>query len=114
MRARNLARVIVELKRGVRIVGTTDQAKVSPTTQVFGFSGSSNGSRGSGIRRLTADLCDQLIHIPMSGSVECLNETVATVCYLRPKDSDHFIGFKKVSELAVVGAVGACKGILPK
>ena len=39
------------------------------------------GAEGSGIRRLTADKCDELIQIPMKGSVHCLNVSVATgVC----------------------------------
>ncbi|MDA7699492.1 23S rRNA (guanosine(2251)-2'-O)-methyltransferase RlmB, partial [bacterium] len=38
-------------------------------------------AEGSGIRRLTADICDDLIQIPMAGSVDCLNVSVATgVC----------------------------------
>ena len=52
------------------------------------------GVEGSGIRRLTADLCDQLIQIPMDGTVECLNVSVATgVCLFEAKDST----FKLVS-----------------
>ena len=44
------------------------------------------GAEGTGIRRLTADLCDQLIQIPMDGSVECLNVSVATgVCLFEAK-----------------------------
>ena len=53
------------------------------------FSGSVGlvmGAEGTGIRRLTADLCDQLIQIPMYGSVECLNVSIATgVCLFEAK-----------------------------
>ena len=39
------------------------------------------GSEGDGLRRLTTEQCDQLIKLPMLGSVESLNVSVATgVC----------------------------------
>ena len=39
------------------------------------------GAEGKGIRRLTAENCDFLVQIPMNGTVECLNVSVATgVC----------------------------------
>ena len=38
-------------------------------------------SEGQGIRRLTAELCDFLVRIPMAGVIESLNVSVATgVC----------------------------------
>ncbi len=39
------------------------------------------GAEGTGMRRLTEDNCDFLIKIPMAGTVDCLNVSVATaVC----------------------------------
>jgi 23S rRNA (guanosine2251-2'-O)-methyltransferase len=35
------------------------------------------GSEGQGMRRLTAELCDFLVAIPMAGRVESLNVSVA-------------------------------------
>ena len=86
MRARNLARVLRELK-GIFLLGTSDQAKHSLYEANFsGSIGLVMGAEGSGIRRLTADLCDQLIQIPMDGTVECLNVSVATgVCLFEAK-----------------------------
>ena len=39
------------------------------------------GSEGEGMRRLTGDKCDEIARIPLSGTVPCLNLSVATgVC----------------------------------
>jgi len=76
----NLARTIEQLKKaGIWIVGTSDKAQKpiydidlkDPLAIVM-------GAEGKGLRRLTGDLCDFLAHIPMQGSVECLNVSVAT------------------------------------
>ena len=82
-RVRNLANFMKELNfLGIKLLGTSDQAKHSlyevdwtgPMALIM-------GAEGSGIRRLTADKCDELIQIPMKGSVHCLNVSVATgVC----------------------------------
>jgi 23S rRNA (guanosine2251-2'-O)-methyltransferase len=36
------------------------------------------GAEGEGMRRLTAEQCDQLVRLPMQGQVESLNVSVAT------------------------------------
>ncbi|WP_372591594.1 23S rRNA (guanosine(2251)-2'-O)-methyltransferase RlmB [Guyparkeria sp.] len=80
----NLARTLADLKQqGVWIVGTAGSGPVSlyecdfarePVAVVM-------GAEGSGLRRLTQDRCDQLIHIPMASGVESLNVSVASaVC----------------------------------
>src|SRR5690606_21513396 len=79
----NLARTLRALKeRGVWVVGTDDQASDSlhavdarqPMAWVM-------GAEGEGMRRLTRETCDQLVNIPMLGSVESLNVSVASaVC----------------------------------
>ena len=82
-RVRNLARFMKELQaRGVRLVGTSDQAKCTIfDSDLKGSLGLVVGAEETGIRRLTADNCDQLVNIPMRGSIECLNVSVATgVC----------------------------------
>jgi 23S rRNA (guanosine2251-2'-O)-methyltransferase len=79
-RAPNLARTLTWLKEaGVWVVGADAAARQSlhatklapPVALVL-------GGEGRGVRRLTRDLCDELVFIPMAGSVESLNVSVAT------------------------------------
>lgn len=79
----NLARSMRALKdRDVWLVGTDDQA-ASSVHQVDGrrSMGWVMGAEGEGMRRLTRETCDELVNIPMLGSVESLNVSVASaVC----------------------------------
>jgi 23S rRNA (guanosine2251-2'-O)-methyltransferase len=82
-RVTNLARAMDKLKDlGVRIIGTADGAQKSIYQQdLSGPIGMVLGSEGEGMRRLTGDKCDDIARIPLSGTVPCLNLSVATgVC----------------------------------
>lgn len=79
----NLARCLRDLKsRGVWIIGTDEEGDQTPdqvdlTMPVAWVM----GAEGEGMRHLTRELCDMLVRIPMAGSVESLNVSVATgVC----------------------------------
>ena len=79
----NLARFLGQLKeRNVWIIGTAGEAEQSVyQTKFSGATALVMGAEGSGMRRLTRENCDQLINIPMAGSVSSLNVSVATgVC----------------------------------
>ena len=79
----NLARVLRRLKEsGIWLAGTTDSAGQGLyETDLSGPIGLVMGSEGKGMRRLTAELCDYHLQIPMQGSVSSLNVSVATaVC----------------------------------
>ncbi|MBT3200599.1 MAG: 23S rRNA (guanosine(2251)-2'-O)-methyltransferase RlmB [Phycisphaerales bacterium] len=79
----NLARAMERLKDlGVQFLGTSDRAtQLLYNTDLSGPLAIVMGSEEKGMRRLTTDKCDTLVSIPMAGSVECLNVSVATaVC----------------------------------
>jgi 23S rRNA (guanosine2251-2'-O)-methyltransferase len=83
IQATNLARVLRTFKkRGIWLAGTSDEASGSLyETDLTGPLALVMGNEGSGLRRLTAELCDYLVRIPMAGVVESLNVSVATgVC----------------------------------
>jgi len=76
----NLSRMLEKLqKAGVWICGAAGEADKTltevdmciPTAIVM-------GSEDRGLRRLTRESCDHLVRIPMRGSVESLNVSVAT------------------------------------
>jgi 23S rRNA (guanosine2251-2'-O)-methyltransferase len=76
----NLARTLRELKdRGVWLAGAEaggaenlfDADLSGPLAWVL-------GAEGSGLRRLTRELCDRIVAIPLLGTVASLNVSVAT------------------------------------
>jgi 23S rRNA (guanosine2251-2'-O)-methyltransferase len=76
----NLARTMKDLKaRGIWLIGTADDAPQSLwQAKLEGALGLVLGAEGEGLRRLTRDTCDHLVSIPMMGSVESLNVSVAS------------------------------------
>ncbi|HMQ04037.1 MAG TPA: 23S rRNA (guanosine(2251)-2'-O)-methyltransferase RlmB [Pyrinomonadaceae bacterium] len=75
----NLNRLIEDLKkRNIWVVGATDDARIEytswdwtqPTALIL-------GSEGSGLHRLVAENCDELVNIPMYGRINSLNVSVA-------------------------------------
>lgn len=76
----NLAHALRGLKKaGVYIVGTANDAQISlykmkleiPVAIVM-------GGEGKGMRQLTRNICNEIMHIPMMGMVESLNVSVAS------------------------------------
>ncbi len=79
----NLARTLKSIQEtGVWITGAAGEAKESVyQADLRGPVALVMGAEGKGMRRLTREHCDNLINIPMAGSVSSLNVSVATgVC----------------------------------
>ena len=79
----NLARTLRDLKeRHILLIGTTEDAEKGLYDADFtGGAALVMGSEGEGMRRLTRETCDVLVSVPMFGSVESLNVSVASgVC----------------------------------
>jgi len=76
----NLARTLRELKEhGVWLVGLAGESNDNIyACDLKGPVAIVMGAEGEGMRRLTKEHCDYLVHIPMSGTVESLNVSVAT------------------------------------
>ncbi|GBG12883.1 23S rRNA (guanosine2251-2'-O)-methyltransferase [Novimethylophilus kurashikiensis] len=76
----NLARTLRELKEaGVWLVGAAAEAEGDLfTTKLTGPIALVMGAEGTGLRRLTSETCDALVRIPMFGTVESLNVSVAS------------------------------------
>ncbi len=80
VRVVNLARCLRSLaQQGIWIVGTADDARDSLYSARFdGPLALVMGAEGRGLRRLTREVCDAVVGIPMLGSVGSLNVAVAT------------------------------------
>lgn len=83
VRVTNLSRTLEALKeRGVWLFGAAGEAEKSIyDNDLTGSMALVMGAEGAGLRRLTRELCDHLVKLPMAGSVSSLNVSVATgVC----------------------------------
>lgn len=83
VRVTNLARTMRAMQeQGVWIVGTAGEATHDVyDAKLTGSLAIVMGAEGDGMRRLTRETCDDLIKIPMAGSVSSLNVSVASgVC----------------------------------
>lgn len=80
VRVTNLARTLTALKdAGVWIYGTAGDAGESLFARdLTGPVAIVMGAEGHGLRRLTRERCDVLVHLPMAGEVSSLNVSVAT------------------------------------
>ena len=75
----NLARTLRTLKdRGVWLLGAEAGGESLYAADLTGPIGWVLGAEGTGLRRLTRDLCDRLVGIPLVGTVASLNVSVAT------------------------------------
>ena len=89
LRVKNLVRALEELKKdGFWVVGTD----VGEAQDALGFDWPQKtilvlGGEGSGMRRLTKEKCDFLIHLPLAGKISSLNvaQTAAVCLYLKAK-----------------------------
>ena len=81
----NLARAIEELQQAdYMVIGLAGEASKSIyETDLKGKIALVLGAEGEGMRRLTRERCDLLVRLPMKGSVESLNVSVAcgVCCY---------------------------------
>jgi 23S rRNA (guanosine2251-2'-O)-methyltransferase len=92
----NLARTLRELKeREILLIGMADDAEKGLYEADFsGAAALVMGSEGEGMRRLTRETCDVLVGIPMFGSVESLNVSVASgVCLYEARRQRIAAGF---------------------
>ncbi len=76
----NLARTLRDLQQaGVWVMGAAGETETSiHQTDLKGGLALVMGAEGKGLRRLTRECCDVLVKIPMVGTVESLNVSVAT------------------------------------
>ena len=76
----NLARALREIQeRNVWVIGADGEAKRDLyEVDQSGAIAWVLGAEGTGLRRLTGETCDELARIPMLGTVESLNVSVAS------------------------------------
>ncbi|MBE1287527.1 MAG: 23S rRNA (guanosine(2251)-2'-O)-methyltransferase RlmB [Alteromonadaceae bacterium] len=76
----NLARTLADIQQqGVWVVGTAgEDEQLLYDCDMSGPTALVMGAEGKGMRRLTREKCDELIKLPMFGSVSSLNVSVAT------------------------------------
>lgn len=80
----NLKRTMSELKSlGIWMYGAAGEGRQGYTQIDYsGPTGLVLGAEGKGLRRLTRDACDELVQIPMAGTVSSLNVSVAAGVFL--------------------------------
>jgi 23S rRNA (guanosine2251-2'-O)-methyltransferase len=76
----NLKRTLKEIKTlGIWLYGAAGEGRQTYTQIDYrGAAALVVGAEGKGLRRLTRDACDELVQIPMAGTVSSLNVSVAT------------------------------------
>lgn len=76
----NLARTLRTMQEaGIWVVGTAGEAEqMLFDCKLTGPMAIVMGAEGKGMRRLTRETCDELVKLPMAGSVSSLNVSVAT------------------------------------
>ncbi|MEO8305518.1 MAG: 23S rRNA (guanosine(2251)-2'-O)-methyltransferase RlmB [Betaproteobacteria bacterium] len=87
----NLARALRDLKdKGVWILGADAGGESLFDADVGGPVAWVLGAEGTGLRRLTRDLCDRIVGIPITGSVGSLNVSVASgICLCASRRARH-------------------------
>jgi len=87
----NLARALRDLKaKGVWILGADAGAESLFDADVTGPVAWVLGAEGAGLRRLTRELCDRIVGIPLFGTVESLNVAVASgICLYATRRARH-------------------------
>lgn len=74
----NLARTLRDLTtRDIWVLGADAGGEALPTADLEGGIAWVLGAEGAGLRRLTRESCDRIVGIPLTGSVESLNVSVA-------------------------------------
>lgn len=76
----NLSRTLKHLQdKGLWIIGTAGEAdQMIYDAKLTGPTALVMGAEGKGMRRLTRENCDELVKLPMAGTVSSLNVSVAT------------------------------------